>query len=159
MPRAAWPGWVVSRREYPDFDAAEWQVRLHAPDQTNSGLFTEVESADFVARFPKGTVAVLHWNKGSHDEPSDFAPCEQALATGRPLVLESFGGRASDGVMPYFNLAGKAGGLVLAVGWSGDWRARFEDLGEAKVRITAGLKHARFQLRAVKQRACHPCSR
>jgi alpha-galactosidase len=61
-------------------------------------------------------------------------------------LLESFGGRSSDGAMPYFNLAASGGGLVVAVGWTGDWRASFESRGEGRVRVRAGLKQARFTL-------------
>ena len=53
--------------------------------------------------------------------------------------------------MPYFNLASDGGGLIVAVGWSGDWKASFQALNEGKVRITAGLKSSHFRLRAGEQ--------
>jgi alpha-galactosidase len=49
--------------------------------------------------------------------------------------------------MPYFNLAGEGGGLIVAVGWTGDWRASFEVLTEGQVHVDAGLKRSRFRLR------------
>jgi alpha-galactosidase len=53
--------------------------------------------------------------------------------------------------MPYFNLATEQGGLIFAVGWSGDWKASFESLGGGKIKITAGLKRSHFKLRAGEQ--------
>ena len=53
--------------------------------------------------------------------------------------------------MPYFNLGSKDGGLVLAIGWSGDWKVSFQALPEGRVRIAAGLKRSRFRLRPGEQ--------
>jgi alpha-galactosidase len=148
MPREATGEWRFTQRAYPTFQAVEWQVRLRGPGQGGAPLFEQVKSADFVARFPAGSDLALHWSKGSHDQPADFQPREDVLTNRQPFVLESFGGRSSDGAMPYFNLATPRGGLIVAVGWTGDWRASFESLGAGEVRVTAGLKRARFRLRA-----------
>jgi alpha-galactosidase len=148
MPRDVTGEWHFSKREYANFKAVEWQVRLQAPHEREASLFEDVNSADFAVQFPSASDLTLHWSKGSHDEPSDFQPREDALVTGRPLTLESFGGRSSDGAMPYFNLASQGGGLIVAVGWTGDWKASFETLGKGRARVTAGLKRARFKLRA-----------
>jgi alpha-galactosidase len=148
MPREASEKWQFSQRDYPSFKAIEWQVRLRAPHDRESPLFEEVNSADFVLSFPSTSDVTLHWSKGSHDSPTDFQPREDTLVTGRAFTLESFGGRSSDGAMPYFNLAFQGGGLIVAVGWTGDWKVSFEIQGAGKVRVTAGLKRAHFKLRA-----------
>ena len=75
--------------------------------------------------FPSAQEVTLHWSEGSHSRVSDFRPRTERLVVGKPFTLESFGGRSSDGVMPYFNLATEGGGLIVAVGWSGDWKASF----------------------------------
>ena len=48
--------------------------------------------------------------------------------------------------MPYFNLASEGGGLIVAIGWTGDWKASFELQADGAVRVTAGLKRTRFRL-------------
>ena len=50
--------------------------------------------------------------------------------------------------MPYFNLAAEGGGIIVAVGWTGDWKASFTSLGAGRVRVEAGLKRSRFKLPA-----------
>ncbi len=105
MPCPVTAHWCVTRRDYPAFNAIEWQVGLRAPNSGNSPLFEQVKSADCVIRFPDAAAVTLHWSKGSHAEPSDFRPCRSRLARHKTITLESFGGRSSDGVMPYFNLA------------------------------------------------------
>lgn len=140
------PGLRIETQAYPDHAATEWQFRLRAPEAGESPLYENLKVADFEAAFPPDTQVRLHWSKGSHSEPGDFEPKANPLVIGDPFVLESFGGRSSDGVMPYFNLAGEGGGLVVAIGWTGDWKASFELQANGTVRVTAGLKRTRFRL-------------
>jgi alpha-galactosidase len=57
-----------------------------------------------------------------------FAPVEDILEpeSFRELVFAPIGGRSSDGQMPFFNLAWQGGGVTTAIGWSGQWEARFQ---------------------------------
>lgn len=142
------PGMRHEPQHYPEHRAIEWQVRLRNPDSNAVPLYEDLKSADVVVRFPSHSPIALHWSKGSHAEGNDFEPRMESLVDGRPFALESFGGRSSDGAMPYFNLASSGGGLIVALGWTGDWRTTFEALPEGKVRVIAGLKPSRFRLRA-----------
>jgi len=140
------PGLRIESLVYPEHDATEWQLRLQAPEAGESPLYENLKSADFEVAFPANAAAMLHWSKGSHSEPGDFEPKTNPLVVGEPFTLESFGGRSSDGVMPYFNLASESGGLIVAIGWTGDWKAAFELQENGSVRVIAGLKRTRFRL-------------
>lgn len=140
------PGLRIETQAYPDQAATEWQFRLRAPEADGSPLYENLKSADFEVAFPPDAAVMLHWSKGSHSEPGDFEPKTNPLVVGENFSLESFGGRSSDGVMPYFNLAGEGGGLIVAIGWTGDWKASFELQANGRVRVTAGLKRTRFRL-------------
>ena len=140
------PGLRIETQAYPDQAATEWQFRLRAPEAGESPLYENLKSADFEVAFPPDAKVRLQWNKGSHSEPGDFEPKTNPLVVGEVFSLESFGGRSSDGVMPYFNLASEGGGLIVAVGWTGDWKASFELQANGKVRVIAGLKRTRFRL-------------
>ena len=141
-PRKLTPYLSMSHVEYPKHDAVEWQVYLNPPANGQVQRVDDIRSADFEISIPDTDQLQLHWNKGSHAEASDFQPRVQLLSTNEPIVLESTGGRSSDGVMPYFNLAADGGGIVVAVGWSGDWRVTFSCNDAGRVRVTAGLKHS-----------------
>jgi alpha-galactosidase len=140
------PGLRIETQAYPDQAATEWQFRLRAPEAGESPLYESLKSADFEVAFPANTPVRLHWSKGSHSEPGDFESKTNPLVVGEVFSLESFGGRSSDGVMPYFNLASEGGGLIVAIGWTGDWKASFELQANGKVRVIAGLKRTRFRL-------------
>ena len=140
------PGLRIETQAYPDQAATEWQFRLRAPTAGESPLYENLKSADFEVAFPSGAPVTLHWSKGSHSDPGDFEPKTETLTTGKTFSLESFGGRSSDGVMPYFNLSSEGGGLIVAIGWTGDWKASFTLDNDGKVRVVAGLKRTRFRL-------------
>lgn len=138
-------GLSSQRLAYPEFEAVEWQWRLSGGQAGAGVLYQDLKSADFVVRFPAADLVTLHGSEGSHGRPTDFRPWHQQLAVDQPYVYESFGGRSSDGVMPYFNLATHGGGLIVAVGWAGDWRASFTAGPGGVVRVEAGLKRSRFR--------------
>jgi len=144
--REVFPGLRIEARTYPEHEATEWQFRLRAPAAGESPLYENLRSADFEVVFPSGAPVTLHWSKGSHSDPGDFEPKIETLTPGKTFSLESFGGRSSDGVMPYFNLSSEGGGLIVAIGWTGDWKATFTLQSDGKVRVVAGLKRTRFRL-------------
>lgn len=127
---------------YGSFEAVEVATQLRAPELES---LANGVSADFTLAFPAPAHLKLHWSKGSHSETSDFQPMRQAISPGMPITMESFGGRSSDGVMPYFNVEGEGGGVILAIGWTGDWRAVFDQFEAGKLRFSAGLKDASFR--------------
>lgn len=146
--RADVRGLHIKARHYPAYQATEWQIRLRAPAKRQSPLYRDLKSADFVIDCSAADLVTLHWSKGSHSSRSDFQPHADPLIQGSPVTFESFGGRSSDGVMPFFNVAGANGGLIVAVGWSGDWRASFARALSGEIHVTAGLKQTRFRLAA-----------
>ena len=139
-------GMTFERKWYADFDALEWQVRLRAPINGDVPVFDNLPSADFAVTFPKVTTTTLHSSQGSHGDTTDFRMRSEELTAGNIVSLSSFGGRSSDGTMPYFNLESGAGGLIVAIGWSGDWKATLLRQDDGSIHVTAGLKQAHFRL-------------
>ena len=43
------------------------------------------------------------------------------MKPGDKLQLQPGGGRSSNQVLPFFNVANAAGGVVIAVGWTGEF--------------------------------------
>jgi len=64
-----------------------------------------------------------------------------------PLRFVPPQGRPSAGEWPYYNLAYPDGGLIIAVGWPGQWAAEFEALDTTSTRIRAGQAATRFFLK------------
>ena len=60
--------------------------------------------------------------------------------------FECRGGRSSDRFMPFFDVTVNDAGYIIAIGWTGDWRAEFAECDNG-VRVKIGLKETHFYLK------------
>ncbi|MBM3288512.1 MAG: alpha-galactosidase [Candidatus Hydrogenedentes bacterium] len=139
---------VTAQREvFHDHDAYVQVVTFTNASSTDSPVFGDVLPLDTTFSFDADGPIALHYAKGSHNEPTDFQPMEIALGPGKPVTFAPYGGRSSDGSLPYFNLAAPNGGVIVAIGWTGQWKATFEAVDARRVRVTAGMERTHIRLR------------
>ncbi|MBL9128640.1 MAG: alpha-galactosidase, partial [Verrucomicrobiales bacterium] len=132
--------------EYSDFPVVEWTVYFKNNGGADTPILEDILALD--ATFGRGGEAgVLHHNVGSPCAPNDFQPLETPLAPGVSKRIAAAGGRPSNSDWPYFNLAWSGAGVVLAVGWPGQWAADFEGKPAGEVRMRAGQEKTRLRLR------------
>lgn len=110
---------------FSDFPAVEWVVYLRNTSQADTPILEAIRALDAVLPMPGTDKPVLHWAKGAVASFDDFAPQETALKPGATFRLQPGGGRSSSQVLPFFNLEGSNGGMIAAIGWSGEWAAEF----------------------------------
>ncbi|MCC6490170.1 MAG: alpha-galactosidase [Candidatus Hydrogenedentes bacterium] len=137
---------VLTWTVYGDFSGVEWVVSLENTGTTDSPLITELLAADLPLESPVKGPYTLHYADGSQAQPTDFHPREANLTSEKELSFAPSGGRPSDGVMPYFNVNGNGGGLMAAIGWTGQWKASFQCDVEGRVMFRAGMEHVRVRL-------------
>jgi alpha-galactosidase len=130
---------------YADFDAIEWVLHLTNNGTTDTPILENIRVADYLWKDAGAAPVTLHHAEGSHAIITDFQPKSMPLEIGTPAVFTPFGGRSSDGVLPFFNLAGPEGGLMVAIGWTGQWTASFNRT-DTGVHIQAGFEQAHFKL-------------
>lgn len=130
-----------------DFPALEWVVHFRNPTSTNTPILESIQALDSLLPMSDAGPIVLHWAKGAVASFDDFAPQETVLKPGAKLRLQPGGGRSSSQVLPFFNLAGGNGGVVAAVGWSGEWAAEFAIGSRGQPLLKAGLAQTRLALR------------
>ncbi len=110
--------------EFSDFPAVEWTLKLRNTGKADTPVLESIQAVD--TAMPALGNATLHWAKGGVASFDDFAPQEARLAKpGETLHLQPGGGRSSNGVLPFFNAAGADSGVVMAIGWTGEWAADF----------------------------------
>ncbi len=132
---------------YRDFPTVEWTVKLRHGGTGPSPLIAGLQGLDEVVGQPaEGGWTVRH-HVGSVCEQRDFQPLAARPTADQPLHLASAGGRPTDGYLPYFNLARADGGVLLAIGWPGQWAAEFAAAPGHALRVTAGQEQTRFVLR------------
>ena len=145
---------TVTRRS----PSIEWRTTVTNTSSERSGMLADLRPLDLVIDVVSGAAPAVHrWN-GSRCQVDDFQPHTEALTDGATVHLEPVGGRSSDGAFPFFAVdpgtvdpgsvdprSGDSPAVAIAIGWSGQWRADVDRLGD-QVRIQAGLSDARLRL-------------
>ncbi len=132
-------------REFPDSPAREWVVEFENQGNRDTPILEEIFPLDLAVPVSDREPAVLHHAKGSLCLMDDFQPLITPLPPQEHFTLAPLGGRSSNGELPFMNLQLPGEGLVLAIGWSGQWAATF-DRSQTAIRITAGMERTHLRL-------------
>lgn len=131
---------------YSDYPIVEWTVHLTNDGERDTPVISSLQGIDTTFTRAAAPEFVLHHAQGSVCRADDFQPFTTTLAPATSTRIAPSGGRPSDAAMPYFNLQWDSEGVILAVGWPGQWAASFiRDQGNA-VRIVAGQELTSFVL-------------
>ena len=134
--------------EYRDFPAVEWTLYFKNGGSSDTPIISEISAVDFEVAHNPADEFTLHHNKGARASGSDFEPYATGLGIGQRTYMRTVGGRPSNGTLPYFNIAWPRPdrGVILAIGWPGQWQASFErDVGST-LHVKAGQENMHFKL-------------
>ncbi len=133
---------------YTNFNALEWCLHLAQTGAGPSPMLDRVQAGDFTLPASAGDTLTVHYSEGSHESATGFQPMTTPLPTGETREFAPRDGRSSDGVMPYFNVVCESGGgWIVAVGWTGQWQAKFERAPSGSVRVRVGQQRFHAVLR------------
>jgi len=131
---------------FPRHHALDWVLRVTNTGAADAPLLEALRPLDLrLALAPQRTVT-LHRAHGSTCQPTDFLPLADTLGDKAEVRLAPNGGRSSDGCLPFFNLDWGEGGLLGAVGWSGQWALTAQRSGRA-LTLQAGQQTTKLRLR------------
>ncbi len=104
---------------YKENATCEWTVYVKNIGTENSPVIN-----DFYGLYQDFGIgkAALYCTTGSHDSADDFTMLKDNVST-LTAKFAAVEGRSSDAFLPYFNLAGEHYGIVLGIGWTGQWDA------------------------------------
>jgi len=133
---------------YADFPATEWLLWFENTGEVSTPVIQDVRALDMTIEDPlsAGGPYRLHTTNGAPSNPTDFTPGVVVLDERHAETLGGGGGRSSNTNFPFFTLETGRGSLVVAVGWSGQWQARFVAGRSGRLRVTAGLERTHFLL-------------
>ena len=132
--------------EYAGFPVAEWTVWLKNRGKADTAIIQEIQGLDFKFERESQGEFVLHGIRGDTCVAESFRPFSLPLGPDAkkicspPVNGDKVSGKSSDGPdgWPYWNLQQTGGGMILAVGWPGQWEATFTRDHERGLRIKAG---------------------
>ncbi|HUU22506.1 MAG TPA: glycoside hydrolase family 36 protein [Phycisphaerae bacterium] len=136
---------TVHVRRFDDFPAADWVVEFENCGSADTPILADILAMDVLVPIPPQQRLRLHHANGSSCRMDDFLPLVSEMPPHCQKTLAPVGGRSSNGTLPFMNFQREGGGLVLAVGWSGQWSARFER-GADSLRLCAGMERTHLRL-------------
>ena len=129
---------IIEATIYEDNATCEWALFMKNTGTENSDVISNLYGLK--ASFETGNSDV-YYSKGSHTSSNDFALGMKNVGV-VPTVFDCVEGRSSYTYMPYFNISGETTGLVVGVGWSGEWETSVSQLGK-NTNLT--VKQAEFE--------------
>jgi len=135
-----------SALQYKDFPTVEWTLYFRNTGSNDTAIISDIQALDAILqRHGKAEFSLHHW-AGSQATIDDYRPFVTPLESRSVHRFHSSGGRGSDGVWPYFNIDWGTEGAILAIGWPGQWAARFARPTKLNLHVTAGQEATHFLL-------------
>lgn len=141
---------TLELRRFPDFSseassAHDWVLSFENQGESDTQILETILPLDATIPITPAERVRLHYAYGSACRKDDFLPQVEELQPGNRKVLAPVGGYSSEGRLPFMNLQWRGGGLILAVGWSGQWTSGFER-DENSIHLFAGMEHTHLLL-------------
>lgn len=135
---------------YSDYPAIEWTMHFKNTGSVPTPVLKDILGLD--ANFKRGTGEefVLNGIQGDWCAAESYQPYRLILDPGtkKQFSPPPESGKSSDGPTgwPYYNLQMPGGGVMLAIGWPGQWASAFTRDAADSLRVTAGqqLTHLRL---------------
>jgi alpha-galactosidase len=131
---------------YLDTPAVEWTLHFTNRGEKPAPILEQLRAVDLAVQPGLGCDATLHRLVGSPCRVDDWLPLEDPLVPGKPIAFAPEGGRSSSGASPFFELRWTGGGVLTAVGWSGQWAAKAGRDPDGTLRLAAGLQNLHLRL-------------
>ena len=144
---------------YHDYSAVEWQLDFKNCSNHDTPILENIQALNMSLErenrpdllYPANEF-LLHWVKGCRNRVDDYATDIEVLdhasqiycRGGRPASGDDTAGR--DGALPFFNVQAIDRGLIIGVGWTGQWLAQFDRPAEKELVIKAGMGKTHLKL-------------
>ena len=152
------------RREFPEYNAADWVLWFENTGNEKTGIISDILDCDTeVTVTHTDIVRAGYCPKDDYPALVCLMGCvgfgvynfdDEASAVEYKLHTEYFHpsyknrysyrndtGRSSDGTTPFFKVVGKGKGAVIAIGWTGGWKADFFYDDNGNVSVKTGLQN------------------
>lgn len=158
--------------EYHDFPTVEWTLYFKHNGSEDSPLLQDIRALDIslkrgpifdpldtyatiddvpldirleLLRRPSDEFVLHHW-RGTPCSMRDYEPFETVLGKNATKMISAAGGRPTNSDLSYFNLQCGNNGLLVVVGWPGQWSTTFTRDQDTGLHITAGQERTHLRL-------------
>jgi alpha-galactosidase len=131
---------------YDDFPTVEWTAYFKNTGAAATPILENILALDTTAERAGEGEFVLHHAKGSPNSATDYQPLETTLGPKADRRIAARGGRPTDTDLCYFNVESPGRGVIIALGWPGQWAAEFTRDEGRGLRVRAGQELTHFRL-------------
>jgi len=132
--------------EYKDFPTVEWTVYFKNTGAADTPIIKNIQALDLHLERCSTGEFLLHHHVGSPTSPQDYRPLETVLGPKTSRRITTSGGRPVNSDFPYFNIEWQGEGIIIVIGWQGQWVAEFVRDGDRKLQVRAGQEVTHFKL-------------
>ena len=134
---------------FADHPAVEWVLKFRNAGERDTPIIANIQALDTVLHDEADNFK-LHYTSGPKEGiaagSADFGPNERELTANSTLKMSSMHGRSSWGEsLPFFNLEMSNRGVMIGIGWTGQWLASFSRESQS-VRVCAGMERTHLKL-------------
>jgi len=131
--------------QYRSFPVVEWTVHLRNDGGADTPVIEAVQAIDALLELGTKDACTLHSLTGDYCTADGYEPRQTPLRPGASRSFAPVGGRGSNREFPYCNIQTPSGGVIIAIGWPGQWAASFaRDEHGLHVRAGQEVTHLRL---------------
>jgi alpha-galactosidase len=135
---------------YHDFPTVDWTIYFHNTGKHDARPLSEVLALDTSFQGGQGAEFVVHTCNGSAAVDQDYGPYTTPLPPRSSTLFTCMGGRPTNGYFardpgiskagsPYYNLAWAGSGVIVVIGWPGQWATEMTRDAGRGVRLQSGM--------------------
>ena len=133
---------------YADYPHMEWTLYFKNIGDKETAILEKINALDTAFIKPEWSDFTIHHPFGSAAQKNDYLPRTTTLAAGQTLRSAGGEGKPSKRDWPYFNIETTPGsGLILAVGWPGQWASSMTAQEDGTLAVVAGQETFHAALR------------
>ena len=128
------------------FPTVEWTVYFKNTGSADTPIIEDIKALDIYLERSSTGEFLLHHHVGSPTSPQDYRPLETVLGPNTSKCITTSGGRPVNSDFPYFNVEWQGEGVIIVIGWQGQWTVEFVRDGDRKLQVRAGQEVTHFKL-------------
>ena len=123
------------------YPAVDWVLHFENRGGGDTPVLADIQALDVQVRTGNSKrAAVLHGLTGDVCGEQSFVPFDALLDVGKSIHLAPGGGRPSNGAFPFSDLQYRDEGVIVGIGWSGQWAESLDRSGAGPTRLRAGME-------------------
>jgi len=131
---------------YTDTPGVDWTLYFTNNGQTDTPIIEQVQALDMSLELGSGKAPVLHRIHGSRNGMDDWHPFSESVSIGKRIEFGATGALSSYEIAPFFNLDWASGGVITAIGWTGNWGSSIAYNENQELHWNAGMRNIHLKL-------------